>query len=74
MPHRNTNLPTKRCPVCNRDFSYRKKWRRCWDEVVYCSERCRGMRSKAIGKSETTMLEPADVECGVWSLRDSSRR
>ena len=22
-------------------FSWRKKWERCWDEVKYCSERCR---------------------------------
>ncbi|MEZ8709474.1 DUF2256 domain-containing protein, partial [Vibrio alginolyticus] len=21
--------------------SWRKKWQRCWDDVIYCSERCR---------------------------------
>ncbi len=35
------NLPTKICPVCNRPFSWRKKWRKVWDEVKYCSDRCR---------------------------------
>ncbi|MFD1436850.1 DUF2256 domain-containing protein [Acinetobacter terrae] len=24
-----------------RPFSWRKKWQRCWDEVRYCSERCK---------------------------------
>ncbi len=36
-----SDLPTKFCPVCDRLFSWRKKWERDWDSVVYCSERCR---------------------------------
>jgi hypothetical protein len=36
-----SDLPTKFCPVCDRSFSWRKKWERDWDSVVYCSERCR---------------------------------
>ncbi|WP_261902611.1 DUF2256 domain-containing protein [Vibrio fortis] len=35
------DLPTKLCPVCFRPFTWRKKWQKCWDEVQYCSERCR---------------------------------
>ncbi|WP_092467111.1 DUF2256 domain-containing protein [Winogradskyella thalassocola] len=35
------NLPTKICPVCNRPFSWRKKWENNWDVVKYCSEKCR---------------------------------
>ena len=35
------NLPSKLCPVCDRPFTWRKKWARDWDSVVYCSERCR---------------------------------
>ncbi len=38
------NLPTKTCPVCNREFEWRKKWEDDWESVKYCSERCR--RSK----------------------------
>ncbi|MCL2932440.1 MAG: DUF2256 domain-containing protein [Trichodesmium sp. MAG_R03] len=40
-----SNLPTKICPVCNRPFNWRKKWANCWNEVKYCSERCRRNRS-----------------------------
>jgi hypothetical protein len=35
------NLPNKNCMVCNRPFSWRKKWEKVWDEVKYCSDRCR---------------------------------
>ncbi|WP_445304441.1 DUF2256 domain-containing protein [Microcoleus sp. Pol14C4] len=35
------------CPVCDRPFTWRKKWAGCWDEVKYCSERCRRRRLAA---------------------------
>ncbi|TWT75465.1 hypothetical protein Pla123a_29740 [Posidoniimonas polymericola] len=41
MPHAKPNLPTKSCAHCGRDFAWRKKWQRCWEQVRYCSERCR---------------------------------
>lgn len=42
MKHRKkADLPSKVCPVCQRAFSWRKKWERCWEDVKYCSERCR---------------------------------
>jgi len=34
-------LPEKICVICQRPFSWRKKWARDWEEVKYCSERCR---------------------------------
>ncbi|WP_099035941.1 DUF2256 domain-containing protein [Lacimicrobium alkaliphilum] len=41
------HLPEKICPVCERPFKWRKKWKRCWEQVVYCSNRCRNQRDKA---------------------------
>lgn len=38
------DLPTKICVHCGRPFTWRKKWARVWDEVKYCSDRCRGER------------------------------
>ncbi|MDA7936961.1 DUF2256 domain-containing protein, partial [bacterium] len=32
---------SKHCKTCGRPFNWRRKWQRCWDEVKYCSERCR---------------------------------
>ncbi|MDX1627028.1 MAG: DUF2256 domain-containing protein [Wenzhouxiangellaceae bacterium] len=40
-------LDRKTCPVCRRPFEWRRKWRDCWDEVRYCSERCRRSRRTA---------------------------
>jgi len=34
-------LPAKDCAACGRPFSWRKKWARDWENVRYCSERCR---------------------------------
>jgi len=34
-------LPHKNCLVCLKSFSWRKKWERVWEDVKYCSERCR---------------------------------
>ena len=34
----------KICPVCNRPFSWRKKWERDWENVIYCSKKCRGKK------------------------------
>ncbi|MEO1135117.1 MAG: DUF2256 domain-containing protein [Pseudomonadota bacterium] len=42
--HRKSDLPEKTCAVCGRPFAWRKKWRRNWDAVRYCSERCRNRR------------------------------
>jgi len=41
------DLPVKTCPVCQRPFVWRKKWERCWEEVRYCSEKCRRHRGSA---------------------------
>ena len=40
------NLSTKTCPVCNRPFEWRKKWKNCWDDVIYCSKRCSNRKSQ----------------------------
>ncbi|MCX2978630.1 DUF2256 domain-containing protein [Candidatus Marimicrobium litorale] len=39
------DLPSKICPVCQRPFSWRRKWQRDWHEVRYCSKRCKQSRN-----------------------------
>lgn len=46
MAHRKAHLPQKTCPVCRRPFRWRKKWAGSWDQVTYCSERCRRQRGR----------------------------
>ncbi len=45
-------LPTKTCATCGRPFTWRKKWARDWENVRYCSERCRKQREAQVPKSE----------------------
>jgi hypothetical protein len=40
------DFPEKICPVCNRPFLWRKRWEKIWEEVVYCSDKCRKNRNK----------------------------
>lgn len=40
------DFPTKLCATCQRPFAWRRKWAAVWDEVRYCSDRCRGHRGK----------------------------
>ena len=32
---------TKVCASCGRTITWRKKWERNWEQIRYCSERCR---------------------------------
>lgn len=65
-----SNLPTKVCVVCERPFTWRKKWERCWDEVTTCSKRCNTERRRQSrrGRSE----EGADADDGAASSAASS--
>ncbi|MFL3027788.1 MAG: DUF2256 domain-containing protein [Candidatus Neomarinimicrobiota bacterium] len=35
------NSEYKTCFICDKKFNWRKKWRNNWENVKYCSERCR---------------------------------
>jgi len=39
-----SNLPEKTCHVCGRAFQWRKKWEKVWDQVKYCSVKCKQNR------------------------------
>ncbi|RTL46991.1 MAG: DUF2256 domain-containing protein [Burkholderiales bacterium] len=36
-----SHLPSKPCVACGRPMTWRKAWARNWEEVKYCSDRCR---------------------------------
>jgi hypothetical protein len=62
------NLPSKMCPVCNRPFTWRKKWEKCWDEVTTCSKSCNFKRKeenqKARKRCDDGNNEDEDKESG----------
>ena len=35
------NLPSKPCQRCGLPMVWRKSWAKNWDDVKYCSERCK---------------------------------
>jgi hypothetical protein len=35
------DLPEKVCARCSKPFTWRKKWERVWQQVKYCSDKCR---------------------------------
>ena len=47
------DLPSKPCIVCGRPFVWRKKWEKVWEEVKFCSDRCRKNKGSARGVSES---------------------
>jgi hypothetical protein len=42
---RKGDLQEKICLSCQRPFAWRKKWARDWDQVKYCSVRCRRQKT-----------------------------
>jgi hypothetical protein len=40
------NLDSKICPICEKSFSWRKKWERDWENVIYCSKLCQKNKDK----------------------------
>ena len=44
------NLPAKICIVCDRPYTWRKKWERSWDEITTCSKSCNRRRRRAGGR------------------------
>ena len=82
-PH---NLPVKTCVVCDRPFTWRKKWENCWDEVTTCSKACNAERKKAnraanhdsaseASEDASTMSESsADVELDPKAARKAAKK
>lgn len=55
-------LPEKLCASCGRPFAWRKKWADCWEEVKYCSDRCRRHKPNSCDAAlETAILTLLDA-------------
>ena len=46
---------TKICELCGRVIEYRKKWALNWEQIKYCSEKCR--RSKSTPNFENDLMQ-----------------
>ncbi len=50
-----SDLPVKTCAACGRPFAWRKKWRKDWEQVRFCSDACRRKRQ---GRSASALRPP----------------
>jgi hypothetical protein len=55
MNKKKGQLPTKLCPICHKPFEWRKKWAKNWENVVYCSERCRRESGREAKRQRTKL-------------------
>jgi hypothetical protein len=46
--------PIKICAKCARPMEWRKRWAKNWNEVKYCSERCRKEKKKKTASHQPT--------------------
>lgn len=50
-------IPDKICQTCGRAITWRKKWEKDWEEVRYCSTRCRKSKPSSLDQQlEQTIL------------------
>jgi hypothetical protein len=54
---RKADLPQKTCATCQRPFTWRKKWERDWNHVLYCSDRCRN-NAKTSRRADKVSVNP----------------
>lgn len=47
--------PPKICLRCARPFEWRKKWQRDWEQVKYCSEKCKSNSNLRNPRDKTTL-------------------
>lgn len=52
MRHK-ADLPRKTCACCGREMVWRKAWVKTWEEVRYCSDKCRMMRKANQGEGKS---------------------
>jgi hypothetical protein len=55
----------KTCESCGRTIEWRKKWAGVWDDVRYCSDRCRRRRIREVDRElEATILHLLEERAG----------
>jgi len=62
-------IPDKMCQTCGRAIEWRKKWETCWDDIHYCSTRCRKSKPGPVDrKLENAILQLLDERAKNTSI------
>jgi len=64
------NLPSKVCVVCERPFTWRKKWEANWDEVTTCSKSCNAKRKQQHKQEKVTTKNSTTEEQYTTTTKD----
>ncbi|MEM8963040.1 MAG: DUF3253 domain-containing protein [Acidobacteriota bacterium] len=56
---------SKICQTCGRSFAWRAKWRRSWEQVRYCGERCRRNKPSELDRQLESAIESLLARRGV---------
>ncbi|MDB9813414.1 DUF2256 domain-containing protein [Gammaproteobacteria bacterium] len=64
MLHKKLNLKEKICKNCHRSFVWRKKWERSWDQIKFCSIRCKSESKKMSSHLEVQLLSSIFLKRG----------
>ena len=56
--------------VCERPFTWRKKWERCWDEVTTCSKSCNQKRKMKNKESSNAVVLASELDSMVTRLEN----
>ncbi len=80
---RGVQKEAKICVVCQRPFTWRKKWERCWSEVTTCSDACKRQRKqeqkrdhrngKTTGKDSESCVDKEDGKSQDEKSHDGGR-
>ena len=68
------NLPSKICVTCERPFTWRKKWEKCWDEVTTCSKSCNAKRRKEKQRKKHEEADSGDDDENQDNHQNSAMR
>ncbi|TVP69054.1 MAG: DUF2256 domain-containing protein [Rhodobacteraceae bacterium] len=69
---RKGDLPQKTCVQCGLPFAWRKKWAKVWDEVRYCSDRCRSAARAGGKQKEATPATDDERDRGAGVCRQTN--
>ena len=62
MLDRGVRKAVKSCIECKRDMVWRKKWASCWEEVQFCSKRCKTANRRASRRTRPVVQQGGGPE------------
>ena len=62
---RGKHIPVKNCVICQRDFTWRKKWENVWEDVKTCSKKCNKIRRSRMAEEKKKAKDVNKANSGI---------